>query len=120
MELYHYIGGDLALDSTGDMLLATDTVGGEQRVLRRLLTPIKGYLWQQDYGAGVPAKVGENYDEDGIRGVIRAQIFNEAVVSRSPDPIINFSQITNGVSVQIQYNDAVTRKPVSLNFNVNR
>ncbi|EJN10476.1 hypothetical protein [Herbaspirillum sp. YR522] len=118
MDLHHYIGDDLALDSTGDLLLAEDTIEGQQRVLRRLLTATKGYLWHQAYGAGVPGIVGQNYDEAAIRGVIRAQIFNEAVVSRSPDPVITVTQITNGASVRIQYQDAITRKPVSLNFNV--
>lgn len=120
MDLNHYIGDDLSVSSTGDLMLVADTTEGQQRVLRRLLTNTDAYLWHGTYGAGVPGLVGETYDQKRIIGVIRSQIFNEDVVSRVPDPVINVSQITNGVSVQITYTDATSRKPVSLNFNVNK
>jgi hypothetical protein len=37
-DVYHYIGGDISASNTGDLQGVTDTVRGQQRVLRRLLT----------------------------------------------------------------------------------
>lgn len=131
-DLHHYIGDDLGLSATGDLLLADGTTEGEQRILRRLITCAAAsdtdgnvvstgdYLWHQMYGAGLPQEVGENMDVRRIRAKIRSHIFNEATVARSPDPVILVEPISDGVSVRIQYVDANTRKPVSLNFNINQ
>ena len=131
-DLNHYIGDDLSLSATGDLALVESTTEGEQRLLRRLLTnstvrdaagkieSVGDYIWHADYGAGVQKEIGKNIDVRRIRALIRGQIFNEAIVSHNPDPTIIVEAITGGVSVQIQYVDANTRKPVSLNFNINQ
>lgn len=131
-DLAHYIGDDLSLSATGDLGLVDGTTEGEQRLLRRLLTnaserdatgnviSVGDYIWHTDYGAGVPKEVGKTLDARRIRALIRAQMFKEAIVAHNPDPVIIVAPITNGVSVRIQYVDANTRKPVSVNFNINQ
>ena len=49
----HLFGSDFALSATGDLLLATGDEASKQRILRRLLTVTRDYLWQPDYGAGL-------------------------------------------------------------------
>lgn len=119
-DLDHYIGGDLGVSPTGDLLIASDTIEGQQRVLRRLLTNPGDYIWHPSYGAGLPQEVGQVMDARRILGTVRSQIFNESIVQRSPDPNIIISKITNGVSARIQYVDSTTKKSVSLNFDINR
>lgn len=119
-DLNHYVGNDLAVSTTGDLDIATSTEEGQQRVLRRLTTNPTDYIWHQTYGAGVPAEVGGDGDPLRIRGVIRAQIFNETAVAVSPDPIISVTAIQGGVSAQVQYTDSSTGQPASISFDIDR
>ena len=118
IDLWHYYGGDLAQSATGDLLGVDGTVKGQQRILRRLLTNPGDYLWHPDYGAGLPAKVGDVFDAAKIRALIRGQILLEAAVARSPEPVIDVQQIPSGLSVNIQYNDAPSGARQTLSFNV--
>lgn len=119
-DLYNYIGDDLGVSNTGDLLIATGTVEGQQRVLRRLLTNTGAYIWHSSYGAGLPLEVGKTIDVKRVRALVRDQIFNEAIVARSPDPTILITTIQNGISARIQYVDANSKKPVTLSFNINK
>ncbi len=131
-DLNHYVGSDLVLSDTGDLAVVTASDRGLQRVLRRLLTnppqtDVSGkvvstgdYLWHQDYGAGVPGHVGRNVDTPGIKALIRGQMLLEAAVAKSPDPVITVTPIDTGISVDVQYNDAVTGAQQFLSFDVNR
>jgi hypothetical protein len=119
-DLNHYVGNDLAVSTTGDIDVASGTLEGQQRVLRRLTTNPSDYIWHPTYGAGVPAEVGGDGDAARITGVIRAQIFNESVVSQSPDPVITVTAIDDGVSAQVLYTDAATGQPASLSFDISR
>lgn len=109
IDLYHYIGSDLSISPTGDLLTASDTPVGQQRVVRRLLTNQWDYIWQGDYGAGVGALIGTPADATRITAVIRANISKEAAVSPTPTPTITVQadQIGN-VTATILYADAVT------------
>ncbi len=131
-DLNHYVGSDLVLSDTGDLAAVTSTNMGLQRVLRRLLTnppqtDVAGnvistgdYLWHQDYGAGVPRQVGQNVDTAEIKALIRGQMLLEAAVAKSPDPVITVTPIDTGISVDVQYNDAVTGVQQFLSFDVNK
>ena len=123
-DLYHYIGSDLSTSSSGDLLSVSDTVLGQQRVLRRLLTNPGDYLFHPDYGAGIAQYIGQLVDVPKITALIQGQLFLEEAVSRSSQPVINVTPInggiTGGIFVEIQYEDAVTGNPVNLNFNVNQ
>lgn len=126
-ELFHVWGNDLALAANGDLLLADATTRGIQRVLRRLLTNPNDYIFHvasptaPAYGAGLPAKVGQTLNNRAIAGIIRAQIFLEESVARTPEPIITVTQPVPGtVNCSLKYNDAVTGLPVTLNFDIAR
>jgi len=118
-ELYHQFGADLALGATGDLAIASGTTAGQQRVLRRLLTNPGDYIWQPDYGAGLGQFVGQPVSTAQIRAVIRSQIFKEAAVARTPEPVIDVSTDPGGtVYVHIRYADAATGATQLLSFSV--
>lgn len=131
-DLYHYWGNDLSVSASGDLLGVDGTELGQQRVLRRLLTNpaaagqngapgLPGdYLFHLDYGAGLPRHVGQVVDVSKIRALIRSQLFREDAVARLPAPEIDVISISGGVSISIRYNDAQTKKPVFLSFDVNQ
>ena len=130
--LNHYWGGDVTLSNTGDLAMVSGSLEGTQRLLRRLLTnpalldsngkviASADYIFHPTYGAGLPRMVGDTVNIPKIRAVIRGQVQLEAVVAKNPEPIITVTEIQGGVSVYIKYQDAVTGKPQSLAFDVNR
>jgi phage baseplate assembly protein W len=110
---------DISSSAVGDIELATGTNLGQQRVLRRLLTNAGDYLWQPDYGAGLGGLVGQTINVNGIRALIRSQIFKEAVVARLPEPVIDV-RAANGdaVYVGIRYVDATTGETQVVSFSM--
>ena len=117
-DLAHWFGQDLNVAASGDLLTVDGTAKGQQRVLRRLLTNPGDYIWEPTYGAGLASKIGQPFDASACEAIIRAQIFLEPVVARSPAPVISVSQITGGLYVQIQYADSDTGQIVPLSFQV--
>lgn len=112
-------GDDLQVTPTGDLALADGLALGVQRVLRRLLTNQEDYIWHPDYGAGLPERVGALLDITAIKSAIRAQIFQEDVVSRTPAPVITATQTGPGtLYVAIQYVDAGTGQQASVAFDL--
>lgn len=106
-DVSHLWGGDLGLSPSGDLGLASGTVLGQQRVLRRLLTNPGDYIWQLDYGAGLAQFVGDPASPSAVRAVIRSQIFKEACVARTPEPVIDVQSGNDGsLYVHIRYVDA--------------
>jgi phage baseplate assembly protein W len=118
VDLYHMIGNDLNHGSSGDLQSVDGTIQGQQRVLRRLLTSPGTYIWQTDYGGGLPALVGQTLDTGAITAVIRNQLALEAVVASDPAPVIMVHPIANGVFVTISYVDADNGAQTTLNFNL--
>lgn len=118
----HYIGGDISASSTGDVATATDTLRGQQRVLRRLLTNPGDYIFEPTYGAGLAQWIGKNADLAKLRALCVGQMALEPSVAASPAPQVNLTQIANadggGFAVAIAYTDATTGQPVFLSFNV--
>ncbi|PKN07942.1 MAG: phage tail protein [Betaproteobacteria bacterium HGW-Betaproteobacteria-18] len=122
-DLYHYWGNDLQRGNTGDLMPVSDTVRGQQRIIRRLLTNPGDYIFQPDYGAGLPAYIGQTMDMGKVLSLIRSQISLEDCVAQSPAPEITIKQLPtelSGFTVTIAYNDAVTNTPQILSFNVTR
>ncbi len=117
-DVYHYFSSDLTLSAAGDLLVATDLDETTQRVLRRLLTNVRDYLWQPTYGAGLPGYIGRTLDQAAISALIKAQMYLEADVSHAPEPRIALQQIPNGLSAQIAYTSVQTGEPVLLSFDV--
>ena len=110
---------DLSYGPTSDLLLASGSEAGRQRVLRRLLTNPGDYFAHPDYGAGLPAKVGTLVVAAEIEAVVRSQMLLERAVAQDPPPTVTVQVILNGVAVTVGYNDAVTAEPVLLAFDIN-
>ena len=112
-------GQDLAPGNIGDLLLASATELGQQRILRRLLTNPGDYVWQPSYGAGLARFVGAPTDVASIRAVIRSQIFMETSVARLPEPVIDVQSAPDGsLYVQLRYVDAAAGSTQTLSFSV--
>ena len=96
-NLQHTFGSDLTSSANGDILTSDGTREGQERVLRRLLTNPKVYIWHLNYGAGLPVNygaglpgfVGRVANSLGITAIAKAQMFLEAIVSRNPGPTIS-------------------------------
>jgi len=118
-DLAHLYGNDLVLGASGDLATLDATQLGQQRVLRRLLTNPGDYLWNPSYGAGIGQFVGQPAYAARIRSVIRSQIFQEAAVAQSPEPVIDVAAGASGtVAVQIRYADSATGEAQVLSFTV--
>lgn len=82
IALSHVFGNDLVLNSGG-----LGTVSGaeltRQSLLRRLLTVPGDYIWQLDYGVGLPLMVGQVIAPEAMESVIQAQVQADAGVDSS-------------------------------------
>lgn len=119
-DLDLWVGADLGASATGDLALSAADVRTQQRIVRRLCTNPDDYIFHPDYGAGLPAKIGQNADLQGLRALIRTQVLMEAAVAKLPEPEVDLRQVASGFSITIRYTSADTRKPVTLSFDVNR
>ncbi len=115
----HWFSNDLQGSPSGDVMLVEGTVKGQQLVVRRLLTNILNYFFEQNYGGGLAAYVGTPTGLQAVEGVDRQQLYLESSVAQTPAPTISITAITNGINVSIQYVDANTGAPSVLNFDVN-
>ena len=113
-DLSQYFGTDLTLSATGDLLLADGVEESKQRVIRRLMTNPLGYLWQPDYGAGLPSYVGAVLNTPELTALIQSQMYLEQSVQ--PTPQVTLQTIPNGVFAQVDYTVADT--PATLAFDV--
>lgn len=112
--------------------MVSGTLRGQQRVLRRLLTnpsrldaygnTIPGdYIWEPNYGGGLPAFLGQPIDTQKIQAVVLAQMLLEESVASTPAPVVVVTQTAadnTAFTVSISYYDADTSTPVTLSFNV--
>lgn len=119
-DIQHTFGADLTLSATGDVATSDGTQLGQERVLRRLLTVPKGYIWHLNYGAGLPRFIGNVANKLRIAAVAKAQMYREALVSRNPAPAVSVDvQPTGVVTLDIKYVDATSQAPQTINFNLN-
>jgi hypothetical protein len=109
-------GADLTLTPSGDLNVVDGDDLTRERLLRRLMTVVRGYIFHPTYGAGVPQRIGDTLDVNVIMGVISSQVRKEATVATTPAPIIVVTPILNGVSVSIKYRSAITGQQVALAF----
>ncbi len=117
-DIYHYVNNDLSASATGDLQTATGTTRTQQRILRRLLTNPGDYIWEPDYGAGLPRYVGSVIDEREIAALIRGQVLLEDAVAATPEPTVTVTAIRGGISIDIQYTDSDSNSTATLSFNV--
>lgn len=106
-DLLQYWGNDLQLGPTGDVAPAFRSDRTSQRIIRRLLTNPGGgdYPWEPGYGAGLPAKIGQNLDLGHLTALIIGQIALEPSVARNPAPQVNLTPFAGGVSITVLYYD---------------
>lgn len=98
----------------GDLLTVTGSLEGQQRVLRRILTPPLDYIWEPTYGGGVGALVGGLEPGSRIEGQVRSQMLQEDAVSQDPPPVVTVTPLDAGQNISIKYADAETGDPVLL------
>jgi hypothetical protein len=118
IDVYHWWGSDLTVSSTGDLATVIRTDRSRQRVLRRLMTAPGDYLSHPDYGAGLPAYVGQIAETEKIKAVISGQMKLEASVDQSASnaPAVTVSAFSNGLQVSISYKTASEQDPAVVSF----
>ena len=100
----HVFGGDLSFGPSGDLAAVLSDAQTKQRVTRRLLTNLGGYIWQSTYGGGFPAFVGAPVTADQLSAIATAQMALEASVLQSPAPSLTATADPYGnVTVTIVY-----------------
>lgn len=106
-DISHTMGSDLTLSPSGDLASADGAVLTQQRVLRRLLTSLQGYVWHPTYGAGLPGFVGRVIRKARIKSVILRQMQMERGVGPTPSPTVTIEapQGLNTVTAHIRYAD---------------
>jgi hypothetical protein len=124
-DVSQFWGNDLSLSNTQDLALVSGTLEGQQRILRRLLTNPGDYLFQPDYGAGLPAYIGKTADVAKITALITSQILLESVVAKTPAPVITVanaagSSDASALAITISYTDAPTGSPQVLSFSLSK
>jgi len=106
-DVAHDPGADLSLTSTGDIALVDGASETRQRILRRLVTSAGTYIWQLNYGAGLPGLIGNTTSAQQIGAIVRAQLALEASVATTPEPTVSTSSdMLGSVSIVITYTDA--------------
>ena len=107
-------GGDFVVSATGGLLLADGDDFARQRLERRLLTAVQGYVWHPEYGAGLPQKIGGVYDVPAIQALVMSQVVQEAAVAPNPPPKVTAKRISQDlIEVDVSYTDARTGQAVS-------
>ena len=108
-DVAHIIGGDLQLGPTGDLALVAGDEETQQRVLHRLLTSAGTYIWQLEYGAGLPGLIGSVVSQQQVAAIIRAQLGFEAAVAADPEPEVSLSGgLLGAVSATISYTSSAS------------
>ena len=111
--------GDFVVSATGGLLLASGDDFARQRVMRRLFTAIRGYDWDQNYGAGLPQKIGRPGNVPALLALVRSQINLESSISPDPPPTISVVEDKNNLglfTITINYVAAANGEPVTLTF----
>lgn len=107
--LSHTMGGDLDLSGAGGLAAVTGADQTRQAILRRLCTNSGAYIWQPDYGAGLPGRVGSVMDESAVRSLVLEQMNDEAGVDQSQPINVTITNPKVGAYLlAISYTDAAS------------
>lgn len=113
--------GDFTLSASGDLTMADGDDMVRQHIERRLFTAVQGYTFHQEYGAGLPQRIGLVSRARDIQSLVRANIALETTVAKIPVPFITVDpdETVSGLyNILIQYTDFATGAAVSLSFEV--
>ncbi len=120
-DLYLDWKDDFQLTAGGDLRLSTDDESARQRIIRRLFTAVRGYVWHVEYGAGLIQRIGNVATVANIAAICRAQLKLEQAVAQVPIPSINVreSTVNQGLFIiSISYTSSKSNKTVALKFEV--
>jgi hypothetical protein len=84
--------GDFAWSARGDILTADGDTLTQQRIIRRLLTAVRAYIYHLEYGAGLPQRIGRVARAKNIQALCLAQIQQEDSVAPNPVPIVTVGE----------------------------
>ncbi|AQS87903.1 phage tail protein [Neoasaia chiangmaiensis NBRC 101099] len=113
----HVMGADLTLGAAGGLAVVSGAEAVRQRLLRRLCTNAGDYIWQMDYGAGLPSMVGDPAVVAMIRGVVVAQMALEDGVDRTrPVDVTVVPDADRIVRCSIVYTDVATQEEQSMDI----
>lgn len=111
--------GDFVASAQGGLVLAEGDDEARQRLQRRLCTPVFGYVWHKEYGAGLPQKIGDPWSVPSVEAICRSQVNLEASVAINPPPRVSVAEIEPGlVSIDVGYTNALTGMAVQFNLTV--
>ncbi len=114
--------GDFEVSAQGGLVLVDGDELARQRIVRRLLTAIEGYVWHPEYGAGLPQRIGSVGRHEIIESIVRSQIALEASVAPTPPPRVTVSDNSGEdpglFVVTIRYTDSTTKLQMTLTFTV--
>lgn len=96
-DLALWLGNDLTVAASGDLLSVAEPTRSEQRLVRRLLTPPGSYFWHPKYGAGLAQYIGQPTAAATIQAIVRAQLKLESVVAATPAPQVTVTAYATGV-----------------------
>ena len=116
IALSHVFGNDLVL-SAGGLQTVSGSELTRQGLLRRLLTVAGNYVWQPDYGVGLPLMVGQVIAPEAMESVIRAQVQVDANVDSSQAVSVTVTDEGLGICrCDVSYVDAGSGQQQSLSF----
>lgn len=116
-------GGDLDLDDSGDLLTISGVEEGYQRIQRRLFTPVRGYVFHSEYGAGLPQRIGRPATPGNINSLVTAHIGLESFVAKTPIPQISVDKeetVQGLFNIIINYQDSATGEPFAVSLEIPR
>lgn len=112
---------DLQVSATGDLMLSDGPDMARQRIVRRVMTAVKSYIFHLDYGAGAPQQIGDPFRLTRIQAAVRSQMMLEQAVAQTPAPVVTaVADASNpgAVVVGISYTEALTGNTISFSFSV--
>lgn len=108
---------DFHVSPTGGLSLVDGDDEARQRLMRRLCTAVKGYIWHPEYGAGLPQKIGDPWQPTQIEAICREQVSMESSVALDPPAQVFVAEVIAGmVSIDIAYTSAQTGLAVQFNI----
>lgn len=105
-DVYHFFGEDIRVSNTGDLLVASGEDRTRQRIIRRLLTGDGEYIFHNEYGAGLRARIGDTLNVQEMQSLIEGQVILEESVAASPLPVVSLRKIDGGAAATITYFNA--------------
>lgn len=121
MDIEHVYGSDFTLTDSNDLAVVMDVDASNERIIRRLLTSIGDYFWEETYGCGVSSYIGKAMSSQikkELTGIILTQIFKEATVAKNPAPVIDFTEGSGDLQCDIKYYSVTDQQLVNLNFKI--